>query len=125
MIKGFYHHFRIMQLKRQKESDEIEENSTVLLTDVELPSTHLTQQEYEDSLISSQFDNGEEEEIFQNEPQKKYDLRPRSDGPKENTPVQNKKAKVSAKQGPTKDTGNKSDQPQQPIKVVSPEVKET
>jgi hypothetical protein len=76
-------------------------------------------------LISIQFDNGEEEEIFQNEPQKKYDLRPRSGGPKENTPVHNKKANVSVEKGRTKYTWNKSDQNQHPIKVSTPEVKET
>jgi hypothetical protein len=46
-----------------EESDDVEENPAVLLNATELPTNHLTQHEYEDSLISNQFDD-QEEEIF-------------------------------------------------------------
>jgi hypothetical protein len=49
-------------------------------------------------LVLNQFDEDkEEEENFQNEPQKKYDLRPRQSGPKPNAQTQNKKTNVPAK----------------------------
>jgi hypothetical protein len=102
-----------------EESDDVEENSTANLDGTELPTSHLTQQEYEDSLISNQFDD-QEEEIFQNEPQKKYNLRSKQSGSKPNAQTQIKKTNTPAKQGPSK-----SDQHQQPIKEGVSEVKET
>jgi hypothetical protein len=66
-----------------EETDDVEENPVVLLNATELPTNHLTQHEYEYSLISNQFDD-HEDEIFQNEPQKKYDLRSKQSGSKRN-----------------------------------------
>jgi hypothetical protein len=42
-----------------EERDDVEENSTTLLDGTELPTSHLNQQEYDDSLISNQFDDQE------------------------------------------------------------------
>jgi hypothetical protein len=40
-------------VEETEESDNVEENSTVLLNATELPTSHWIQQEYEDSLISN------------------------------------------------------------------------
>jgi hypothetical protein len=48
-------------VEEMEESDDVEENSTVILNGTELPTSHLTQLEYEYSLISNQFDDQEEE----------------------------------------------------------------
>jgi hypothetical protein len=105
------------------ESDVVDD-VVVLFNETDLYPSHLTQQDYEISQLSSQFDDDvKEEEIFQSQPQKKYDLRPRPGGPKENSPAQNKKSYLPPKQGPSKGTSNKTDQPL-PSKPVSPEVKE-
>jgi hypothetical protein len=69
-------------------------------------------------LISKHFDD-QEEENFQNEPQKKYELRSKQSGSKPNAQNQIKKTNTLAKQGP-----RKIDQRQQLIKVGVSDVKE-
>jgi hypothetical protein len=49
--------FQNNAVEETKESDDVEENSTVLLNGTKLPTSHLIQQEYEDCLISNQFDD--------------------------------------------------------------------
>jgi hypothetical protein len=79
----------------------------LFLMNSEIYSSHLTQHDYEYSLVLNQlYENKEEQrEFFQNEPKKKYDLRPRAVGVKSNPQTHNKKENVPAKQGPIKDTG--------------------
>jgi hypothetical protein len=116
--------FQNNEVEEMDESNDIGDDSAVLFNETDLYPSHLTQQDYEISQLSNQFDDdGKGEEIFQSQPQKKYDLRPRPGGPKTNVPIQNKKSDLPPKQGPNKDTTNKEDQ-QQPTKPVVPEVKE-
>jgi hypothetical protein len=46
-----------------EEIDDIEEDSTIHLHDIELPPTHVTQQEYEDALILNQCEEEDVEDI--------------------------------------------------------------
>jgi hypothetical protein len=117
--------FQNNEVEEMEESNDIGDDSAVLFNETDLYPSHLTQQEYEISQLSNMFDDDRKgEEVFQSQPQKKYDLRPRLGGPKKNVPTQNKKSDLPPKQGPNKDTGNKADQQQQPTKPVVSEVKE-
>jgi hypothetical protein len=70
----------------------------VLFNEIDLYPSHLTQQDYEISHLSSQFDDDpKEEKTFQSQPQKKYQLSPRPRGPKENAPSHNKKSDLPPK----------------------------
>jgi hypothetical protein len=76
-----------------EESNDIGYDSAVLFNEIDLYPSHLTQQNYEISQLSNQFDDDRKgEDIFQSQPQKKYDLRPRPGGPKTNVPTQNDKS---------------------------------
>jgi len=92
------------------ESNDIGYDSAILFNETDLYPSHLTQQYYEISQLSNQFDDdGKGEDIFEIHPQKMYDLRHRPRGPKTNVPTQNNKIDLPPKQGPNKDTGKKSD----------------
>jgi hypothetical protein len=71
--------------------DEIEgigDDSAVFFNETGLYPSHVTQQDYEISQFSNQFDDdGKGEEIFQIRPQRKYNLRHRPRGPKKNVPI--------------------------------------
>ena len=49
--------FQNNAVEEMAESDDTEENFAVLLNGTKLPTSHLIQQEYEDCLISNQFDD--------------------------------------------------------------------
>jgi hypothetical protein len=60
----------------EEDNDGVEEDSAVHLNDSESSPLHVTQQEYEDTLITNQFEEGDGEEIVQHEPtRKRYNLR--------------------------------------------------
>jgi hypothetical protein len=87
-------------------------------------TSHLTQQDYEVAQLSNQFDiEIGEEGVIQGQPQKKYDLRPRTGTPKATTSDQNKRPEVPPKPNPSKGALTKAHQPP-PSKHVVPEVKE-
>jgi hypothetical protein len=112
--------FQNNQVEEMDESNDIGDDSAILFNETDLYPSHLTQQNYAISQLSNQFDdkrNGED--IFQNQPQKNYNLRPRPRGPKTNVHVHNKKSDLPLKQGRNKDTTNKENQ-QQPTKPVAP-----
>jgi hypothetical protein len=68
------------------------------LNDSESSPLHVTQQDYEDTLIANQFEEGNEDEIVQQEPKrKKYNLRSGSNAHKVDTPVSTKKASTPVK----------------------------
>jgi hypothetical protein len=71
----------------------------------------VTQQEYEDSFISNQFEEEDAEDISDSEPKRKmYDLRSRANGSKVDTFVQAKKTNAPVKPGSKKETWTKTDQ---------------
>jgi hypothetical protein len=103
---------------------DVVDDDVVFFIEIDLYPSHLTQRDYEISQLSIQFDDEvKEEEIFQSQPQKKYDLRPRPEASKETTPSQKKRSDLPLKQGRSKGTSNKTDQPL-PSKPVAPKVKE-
>jgi hypothetical protein len=68
--------FQNNAVDEEEDNDGIEEDFAVLLNDSESIPLHVTQQEYEDTLIANQFEEGDEEEIVQCEPTgKRYILR--------------------------------------------------
>ena len=90
--------FQNNAVEEVEEIDDTEEDSKIHLKDTELPPTHLTQKYYEDALILNHFEEEYAEEISQKEPKrKKYDLRSRSNGSKENIPIQTKKTNAPVK----------------------------
>jgi hypothetical protein len=118
--------FQNNAMEEIEEIDDTEEDSTMHLIDIELPPTHLTQQDYEDALILNQFEEEDAEEIIQKEPKrKKYDLRSKSNTPKVDIHVPIKKTNAPIKSGASKESsGIKIDQQQkQPVKVSTIEVK--
>jgi hypothetical protein len=91
----------------EEDNDGIEEDSAVHLTDSESSPLHVTQQEYEDTLIANQFEEGDGEEIVQHEPTgKRYNLRSSSQEPKVDIPISTKKASTSGKTGAIKGVPN-------------------
>ena len=86
---------------------------------------HVTQQDYEDTLISSQFEEGDVDETVQKGPKrKKYNLISNSNEPKVDTPISTKKASNPVKEGINKDSPRiQIDQPvKQPAKVSTAEI---
>ena len=84
--------------------NDVGDDFVALFNETNIHPSHLTQQDYEISQLSNQFDDDvKEEEIFQSQPQKKNDLMPRPGDPKTNAPIQNKKSDIPPKQGPNKD----------------------
>ena len=68
--------FQNNAVDEEEDNDGTKEDSVVHLIDFESIPLHVTQQEYEDTLIANQFEEGDEEEIVQHEPTgKRYNLR--------------------------------------------------
>jgi hypothetical protein len=97
----------------------------VIFNETNFYTSHLTQQDYEVAQIPNQFDiEIGDERVIQGQPQKKYDLSPRTDTPKATTSDQKKKkTKVPPKPNPSKGALAKAHQPP-PSKPIVPEVKE-
>jgi hypothetical protein len=80
--------FQNNEIEEMDAENDVVDDSTVLFNETDIYPSHLTQQDYEISQLSIQFeDDVKEEEIFQSQPQKKYDLRPRLGGPQKNSPI--------------------------------------
>jgi hypothetical protein len=97
------------------------------LTDFESVPLHVTQQEYEDTLIANQFEEGDGEEIFQHEPLgKRYNLRSGSQAPKVDIPISTKKSSTSRKTGAIKYVPNiQADHSlKQPVKDNTADIRE-
>jgi hypothetical protein len=112
-----------------EEEDEYdtEDDSVIHLNDSETSPMHVTQQDYKDTLISNQFEEGDVDETVQKEPKrKKYNLRDNSNAPKEDTPISTNKVNNPVKEGISKDSPEiRIDQPvKQPTKVSTTEIKE-
>jgi ribonuclease HI len=119
--------FQNNAVDEEEDEDDTEDDPAVHLNDSETSPMHVTQQDYEDTLISNQFEEGDADEIVQKEPKrKKYNLRSNSNAPKVDTPVSTKKANNPVKAGISKDSpGIQIDQPvKQPAKVSTAEIKE-
>jgi hypothetical protein len=111
----------------EEDNDGTKEDSAVHLTDSESVPLHVTQQEYEDTLIANQFEEGDGEEIVQHEPTgKRYNLRSGSQAPKVDIPISTKKASTSGKTGTIKGVPNvQADHPlKQPVKDSTADIRE-
>jgi hypothetical protein len=83
--------FQNNEIEEMDVESDVVDDVVVLFNETDLYPSHLTQQDYEISQLSSQFeDEVKEEEIFQSHPQKKYDLRPRPGASKVASPAQKK-----------------------------------
>jgi hypothetical protein len=103
---------------------DVVDDVAVLFNKTYFYTSHLTQQDYEVAQLSNQFDiEIGEEGVIQGQPQKKYDLRPRTCTPKATTSDQNRKTEVPPKPNPSKGALAKAHQPP-PFNPVVPEVKE-
>jgi hypothetical protein len=119
--------FQNNAVDEEEDEDETEEDPAVHLNDSESSPMHLTQQDYEDALISNQFEEGDADEIVQKEPKrKKYNLRSGSNAPKVDTPVSTKKANTPVKKRTIKESPKiQDDQPlKHPAKVSTADIKE-
>jgi ribonuclease HI len=86
-------------------------------------SPHLTQSEYEEYLMCNQIDElAQEDQVYQTEGQKKYNLRSKQNVEKKTTSPQSKKTDVPVKASPTKETEGQNKQPV--IKSPAHEVKD-
>jgi hypothetical protein len=116
--------FQNNQIEEMDVDSEVVDDVDVLFNETYFHTSHLTQQDYEVAQLSNQFDiEIGEEGVIQGQPQKKYDLRPRTGTPKATTSDQNSKTKVPPKSNPSKGALTKAHQPP-PFKPVVPEVKE-
>jgi hypothetical protein len=105
------------------ESDVVDD-ADVIFNETDFYTSQLTQQYYEVAQLSNQFDiEVGEEGVIQSQPQRKYDLRPRTRSPRATTSDQNKKTEVPPKPNPSKGALTKAHQPP-PYKRVVPKVKE-
>jgi hypothetical protein len=96
----------------------------VLFNETNFYPSHLTQQNYEVSQLSNQFDvEIGEEGVIQGQPKNKYELRHRTCTPKATTSDQNRKKEVPPKLNRSKGALAKAHQPP-PFKPIVPEVKE-
>ena len=74
-------------------------------------SPHLTQIEYEESLMCNQIDElAQEEKVYQNEGWKKYNFISKHNVDNKNTPHQSKKTNFPVKISPTKETEGQNNQ---------------
>jgi hypothetical protein len=119
--------FQNNAVDEEEDEDDTEDDPAVHLNDSESSPMHVTQQDYEDALISNQFEEGDADEIVQKEPKrKKYNLRSGSNAPKVDTHVSTKKASTPVKTGTIKESPKiQVDQPlKQPAKVSTADIKE-
>jgi hypothetical protein len=85
--------FQNNAVDEEEDEDDIEDDPEVHLNDSETFPMHVAQQDYDDTLILNQFEEGATDEIVKKEPKrKKYKLRSNSNAPKVDTLVSTKKA---------------------------------
>jgi hypothetical protein len=95
--------FQNNQIEEMDVDSDVVDDVVVLFNETYFYTSHLTQQDYEVAQLSNQFDiEIGEEGVIQGQPQKKYDLRPRTGTPKATTSDQNKKTEVPPKPNPSK-----------------------
>ena len=83
------------QIEEMDEDSDVVDDVVVLFNETDFDTSNLTHQDYEVAQLSDQFFFEIWEEGFiQGQPQKKYDLRPRTSTPKATTYDQNKKIEV-------------------------------
>jgi hypothetical protein len=88
--------FQNNAVDEDEDNDGTEEDPAVHLNDSESYPLHVTQQEYEDTLIANQFEEGDGEKIVQHElTGKRYNLRSGSQAPKVDIPISTNKANTS------------------------------
>jgi hypothetical protein len=80
--------FQNNAVDEEEYEDDTEDDPAVHLNDSETSPIHVTQQDYEDTLVSNQFEEGDTDETVQKEPKrKKYNLRSNLKAPKVDTLV--------------------------------------
>jgi hypothetical protein len=116
--------FQNNHIEEMDADSDVMDDTFVLFNETNYYTNHLTQQKYEVTQLSNQFDNHIGEEGFiQGQPHKKYDLRTRVAAPKATTSDHNKQAEAPPKPNPNKGMSYKTQQPPS-SKHATPEIEE-
>ena len=101
--------FQNNNIKEIDENNYVVGDTIVLFNETNYYTSHLTQQEYEVSQLSNQFDDQIGEEGFiQGQPKKKYDLRTRNGVSKATTSDKGKQVEAPPKTNPNKGMPSKT-----------------